>query len=188
MHFCLVSMSPKKNCLWYYGPADCGKSHLARLIWKCFALNTRIISDGIFSFANLLGSGCALWDEPFISPDLADQTKLVLEGEPDINITIKNRNSEKLDKRVPIIITSNSPLWKWCSAEKNPFEQRVFKFEFINPITPSYFCTENNHYCTSIDSTSSAHNPFTDNTSTENRVKGGGRLKTISSIARKIIA
>lgn len=91
----------------FYGPANCGKSHLARVLWKCFALNTRILSDGIFSFANLIGSGCALWGE------LVDQTKLILEGEPDITITIKQKSSEKLGKRVPIIITSNSLLWKY---------------------------------------------------------------------------
>lgn len=105
-----LSCIRKRKCLWFYGPASCGKSHLARMLWKCFALNTRIVSDGLFSFANLIGSGCALWDEPFINPELVDQTKLVLEGEPDITITIKQKGAEKLGKRVPIIITSNSLL------------------------------------------------------------------------------
>lgn len=158
----------KKNCLWFYGPADCGKSHLARLIWKCFTLNTRIIADGIFSFANLLRSGCALWDEPFIGPDLADQTKLVLEGEPDIDITIKNRNSERLGKRVPIIITSNSLLWKYCSGERVPFEQRTYQLNFIKPITSEYFCNETEHYCPFLDSTDSSYNPFTNDGSLSN--------------------
>lgn len=158
----------KRNCLWFYGPADCGKSHLARLIWKCFILNTRIISDGIFSFANLLRSGCALWDEPFISPDLADQTKLVLEGEPDIDITIKNKCSERLGKRVPIIITSNSLLWKYCSGEQVPFEQRTFKFSFLKPITPEYFCKESEHYCSFLDPENRTDNPFKSHSSLQN--------------------
>lgn len=158
----------KRNCLWFYGPADCGKSHLARLIWKCFILNTRIISDGIFSFANLLRSGCALWDEPFIGPDMADQTKLVLEGEPDIDITIKNKCSERLGKRVPIIITSNSLLWKYCSGEQVPFEQRTFKFTFNRPITPDYFCKESEHYCSFLDTEHCSDNPFKSYSSLQN--------------------
>lgn len=156
-----LSCIQKKNCLWFFGPADCGKSHLARLIWKCFTLNTRIISDGIFSFANLLKSGCALWDEPFIGPDLADQTKLVLEGEADIDITIKNRGSERLGKRVPIIITSNSLLWKYCSGERVPFEQRTFQFKFERTIHNDYFCNETEHYCPSLDASHNTYNPFT---------------------------
>lgn len=158
----------KRNCLWFHGPADCGKSHLARLIWKCFILNTRIVSDGIFSFANLLKSGCALWDEPFIGPDLADQTKLVLEGEPDIDITIKNKGSERLGKRVPIIITSNSYLWKYCTAEKVPFEKRTFLFSFTKPIDSFYFCKETEHYCSFLDTQHSTFNPFTDNERIQN--------------------
>lgn len=167
----------KRNCLWFHGPADCGKSHLARLIWKCFILNTRIISDGIFSFANLLRSGCALWDEPFIAPDMADQTKLVLEGEPDIDITIKNKCSERLGKRVPIIITSNSLLWKYCSGEQVPFEQRTFKFTFNKPITNDYFCKESEHYCSFLDTENCTNNPFKSNSS----LQSGKRRRSIET-------
>lgn len=107
------------------------------------------MSDGIYGFVNLLRSGCALWDEPFISPDTADQTKLVLEGEPDIDIITKNRNIERFSKRVPIIITSNSKLRNFVVVMKK-HSIRVFKFDFLKCINSDYFCKELINYCPSL--------------------------------------
>lgn len=159
MFMWLTCMS-KKNCLWFFGPPNGGKSHFARSIWNCFNLNTRIISDGIYSFANLVNSGCALWDEPFISPDLADQTKLVLEGEHDINVTVKGLSSVALNKRVPILITSNSELSKYCSGERKAFEERCFRFDFLTPVDLDDFCCKTKHYCPNLDNQSGTINPF----------------------------
>lgn len=157
----------KKNCLLFIGPSDTGKSYCARLLWQCFPLHTRIMSDGIFSFANLQNSGCALWDEPFISPELADQTKLVLEGEPDINVTIKGKNSVKLNKRVPIIITSNNELHVYVSKEREAFANRCFRFNFTKGFSNGDMCKANIHYCPNIDTTSGTHNPFASDSDSE---------------------
>lgn len=120
----------------------------------------------------MVGTGCALWDEPFISPELADQTKLVLEGKPDITITIKQKSAEKLGKRVPVIITSKSHLWKYCSNEATPFLERCFKFDFTKQITSSYYCTHDEHYCSCLDSTSGTNNPFTSDVQLQDNQRG----------------
>lgn len=88
----------KKNVLLFIGSPDAGKSFMARLIWQLFPIHTRIIQDGIFSFSNLVNSDCGLWDEPIITPELVDTIKLILEGEKDVNIAIKNKASQKLHK------------------------------------------------------------------------------------------
>lgn len=150
----------KKNTLLFQGPPNGGKSHVARLIWRNFLFNKRIVQDGIFSFANLRGAGCALWDEPMIAPDLADTTKLILEGEPDVNIVIKNQSSTKLNKRVPIIITSNSNIYKYCSGERDAFEERYYKILVNKRIDLKDFCIADNHFCPLLDTADSTSSPF----------------------------
>lgn len=155
-----LNCSEKRNALWFYGPPDCGKSHLGRALWNCFALNKRITSDGIFSFAELDGAGCALWDEPFINAEMADQTKLILEGQSDVTITKKGKPAQKLNKRVPMIITSNNELSKYCSSDYDAFQVRTYRFNFYKQIVPSIFCQSDFHYCPFIDATNSEFNPF----------------------------
>lgn len=158
----------KKNALYLQGIPNAGKSHVARLIWKQLLFNRRIVQDGIFTFANCLNSGCMLWDEPFVSPDLADTTKLILEGTPDVNIVRKNEASAKLGKRVPIIITSNTIIYKYCSGERQAFEERYFHFSCNRAITEDMFCSStNNHFCMYLDSANSTTSPFGNQLSNE---------------------
>lgn len=169
--FCVAMMEwlecrVKRNAICFQGPPNTGKSHIARLIWQCFPLHTRIIQDGIFSFASLINSGCALWDEPFIPQDIADTTKLVLEGEPDVQITIKGKSSQKLNKRVPILITTNNDLHKYCSSERDALEVRLHKFYTLNVVDLN-FCKNSVHYCHFLDQTDSSYNPFSRGNNTE---------------------
>lgn len=118
----------KKNVMLFIGSPDAGKSYMARLIWQLFPIHTRIIQDGIFSFSNLVNSDCGLWDEPIITPELVDTIKLILEGEKDVNIAIKNKASQKLHKRVPLLITSNHELYRYCGSERDALDARCYKF------------------------------------------------------------
>lgn len=162
----------KKNAILLIGPADSGKSHIARKIWELFPFHTRIVQDGIFSFSNLVNSGCGLWDEPFIAPELVDTAKLVLEGEESVQIVIKNQSSKTLGKRVPIIITTNSELHKYCSGERTPLAQRCYRWECTNTISEDTFCSSTTHTCAFIGQTNSAINPFANTSSEENQRRG----------------
>lgn len=77
----------------FKGIANSGKTHIAKTIWQLFPLHTRVLQDSIFTFANLINSGCGLWEEPYISPDKADTSKLILERCSDTQIAIKNKAS-----------------------------------------------------------------------------------------------
>lgn len=152
----------KKNAFLLMGPHNTGKSKLARLIWNLFLLKQRIVNDGIFSFANAPGSGCLLWEETQIPPELADITKLVLEGEPSVSITIKNHPSRTLNKRVPILITNNHELGVFCKGEQANFDARCYKFVFKNEVHLKDLCSNGIHYCNRLDT---YNNPLTASTS-----------------------
>lgn len=141
----------KRNVLLFKGPQNTGKSTIARIIWDQFLLHQRIVNDGIFSFGNAPGSGCLLWEETHIPPELADITKLIMEGEPTVAVAIKNKPSQMLNKRIPMLITNNHELGVYCPHEQPNFDARCFKFDFPRQITPELLCTNKVHYCDSID-------------------------------------
>lgn len=163
----------KKNALVFKGPPNAGKSHVARLIWKQFFFHKRIIQDGIFTFANLLNCGLALWDEPFIAPDLADTTKLILEGASDVQISRKNMSSCRLGKRVPIIITTNKEISQYCSSDKSALDERCYNWVCPYSVRDDIFCTNKKHYCMYLDSAYRTFNPFTDQSRDEIRLGEG---------------
>lgn len=149
----------KKNVLLLQGPPNTGKSYTAREFWKIFTIHTRLVQDGIFTFQNLINSDCALWEEPMITNENVDTTKLILEGEKDVSIAIKNQATQKLHKRIPIIITTNKPLYQYCSSEQQALNARCYKFYTHNIIDKDDVCDKDNHYC-NISDTGGYPNPL----------------------------
>lgn len=97
----------KRNTLILQGTPNAGKTHVMQTIWQCFTIHTRLLQDGIFTFANLVNSDCALWEEPLITPDNVDMCKLAMEGHSNMSVAVKNQTSQQLTKWVPMIITTN---------------------------------------------------------------------------------
>lgn len=143
----------KQNVLYFIGPANTGKSHIARLIWSCFLSHKIILPDGIYSFANLVNAGAGLWEEPLVTPDQVDMVKLIFEGEPSAEVSIKHQPSAKLGKRIPMIVTTNKELSTYCSNEHQFLEARLFRFSCRHNVTMEKFCKGNNgeHYCPLIE-------------------------------------
>lgn len=148
--FIWLSGSDKKNTLCFEGPPNSGKSTVAKLIWELFPIHTRVIQDGIFSFANLINSGCGLWEEPYIDQTIIDTSKLILEGEPSVQIAIKNKSSQSLGKRVPMIITTNRELSYFVSSEHDALDVRTFRYNMCKPFNISDSCKSINHYCSNV--------------------------------------
>lgn len=140
----------KKNTFILQGIPNAGKSHFAQAIWQSFTIHTRLLPDGIFTFANLINSDCALWEEPLIIPDNIDMCKLALEGQKNISVAIKNQASKQLTKRVPIFITTNKDISTYCSSERQAIHVRSNKFICNTPITDDMFCKSFIHTCTDI--------------------------------------
>lgn len=127
------------------GPLDSGKSFFARALWELFYCHERIVNDGLFSFANAPGAGCLLWEETHIPQELAEITKLILEGNPTVAVSIKGKNSVMLNKRVPIIITNNKDLGVYCQSNQSAFDARCFKYIFSRKVPK--LCSSNIHTC-----------------------------------------
>lgn len=148
-----LNCSAKRNSIVFIGPADTGKSMFAETIAKCFRFWRRLSQDGIFTFANIINQDVALWEEPFIAPDLADTSKQILEGNPNTTISIKNKASVKLHKKVPIIVATNNELYKYCSGEMNQFNARIYRYKFNKNMSHLTFCDDplKLHECLALD-------------------------------------
>lgn len=140
-----TDITQKRNALLFQGPPDSGKSFFARALWDLFYCHERIVNDGLFSFANAPGAGCLLWEETHIPPELAEITKLILEGNPTVAVSIKGKNSVMLNKRVPIIITNNKDLGVYCQNNQSAFDARCFKYVFARKVPK--LCQSSIHTC-----------------------------------------
>lgn len=82
-------------------------------LFRLFIIGT-VTNAGTFNFTDCTDKQLLVWEEPFIKGDMADTCKLVFEGAP-AQVKIKYRNPETLN-RTPIIITTNKPIWHFCSS------------------------------------------------------------------------
>lgn len=186
--FNFLYKSQKKNTLVLKGVPDSGKSHIARTLWKLFPLHTRIAPDGIFTFANLINSGCGLWDEPYITPDTVETVKLILERCQDVQIAIKNKGSQKLGKEVPIIITTNHELHRYCSSDAEAINARCNHFYTNSAFPTAKICKSDSHYCYHLtdasNCTSEASTSFTNTILGKRKRKTTNREETCSGYHR----
>lgn len=71
--------------------------------------------------------------------------KLALEGQLNLLIAIKGQVSERLTKRVPIIITTNKAISTYCWADTGTLNVRCYKFLCPNAIPLDSICKPDYH-------------------------------------------
>ncbi len=120
---------PKINCFTLMGPSNAGKSYILRTMRYISHAYGEIHAgdNNAFQFQNCINTNLIYIDEPRISPEIGEQFKLVMEGSPTL-VKVKGRPDEIL-KQTPIIITSNSPVWRWCPSEKKAMQNRMKLYE-----------------------------------------------------------
>lgn len=123
----ITKADPKRNTICLQGPSNTGKSNFIAGFKQCVTWG-EIVNTPTFAFEALPDSIIGVWEEPLCSPELAEKAKQVLEGMA-TSIPIKHKKPLLLP-RTPIIITSNHDLWRFCQAEKEMFQNRMWIFYF----------------------------------------------------------
>lgn len=124
----------KRNTFVLQGPSNTGKSSFIRPLLELFRWG-QILQAHQFMFQNCICKEIVVWEEPLISKDFADKCKLLFEGSTQM-VEIKSRAPQMLT-RVPIVITTNSNIWRHCSNEQTAFMNRIFYYEFNVPFSDS---------------------------------------------------
>nr|QTE03886.1 MAG: nonstructural protein [Tarsiger cyanurus parvoviridae sp.] len=120
----------KKNTLMLEGEPNSGKSWIIRSILPHYKYwgECHGVGGGGYAFAwqSCLETGLIMMEEPMLDPTTIEQAKLILEGAPTY-IKVKCKQDALL-RPTPVFITSNNPLWKWCSSARGALTERMFHF------------------------------------------------------------
>ena len=106
IHRVMNRMSPKKNCICFYGPPNSGKTWMARSICESVVYYCNISTmtgNSSFEFAEAQLQRAILLNEPCITDKTVELVKNLLEGER-CTIQIKHKSDQSLE-RTPIIIS-----------------------------------------------------------------------------------
>ncbi len=124
----LAKEDPKINTFCIVGQPNAGKSKMLRSLQPIAKYYGEIhTSDGsAFNFMNSINTACIFMEEPRITPEVVEQTKLIFEGQR-TQVKVKNRDDEWLE-RTPVIITSNSQITRWCPQETKAINARMHQF------------------------------------------------------------
>lgn len=136
-HTWITKSDPKKNTIVLYGPSNTGKSAFISG-FKQIVPWGEIQNTQTFAFEGLIDTKFGIWEEPLVSPELAEKCKQVFEG-MQTSIPIKYRKPQLLP-RTPILITTNHPVWRFCSAEQEAFENRMVIFDFNYTCKDTFYC------------------------------------------------
>nr|QUS52577.1 NS1 [Mute swan feces associated chapparvovirus 2] len=129
-------LDTKKNTFVLWGPSNTGKSAMITGLKSCVSWG-EIVNSNTFAFEALPECTLGVWEEPLISPELAEKCKQVFEG-METSIPIKYKKPYKLP-RIPIIMTTNHAPWRFCTAEETMFRNRMFIYEFRYTMTEPDF-------------------------------------------------
>lgn len=148
-----LSCNSKKNTMLFFGPADTGKSVFLSSLHANFRFNNRLTTDGIFTFANTVNADCVYHEEPFITPETCETAKLVYEGNPNTTVAVKNRGAQRLNKKIPVLITSNDNVYKYCSGQRAAFDARMHIFKSNFKMSNIVYCDDKEnitHVCSPL--------------------------------------
>nr|WCD44320.1 MAG: nonstructural protein 1 [Duck parvovirus] len=129
-------LDTKRNTFVLWGPSNTGKSAMISGLKSCVSWG-EIVNSNTFAFEALVESTIGVWEEPLISPELAEKAKQVFEG-MECSIPIKYKKPYKLP-RTPIIMTTNHAPWRFCNAEEEMFRNRMYIWKFNHPMSEPIF-------------------------------------------------
>lgn len=136
MYRWLWRLDPKKNTFVLQGPSNTGKSAFIRGLISAHGNAVGHICNGTFPFQGLAGTcNLGVWEEPLLSGTEAEKAKQIFGGEP-TSIAVKFSAPVQVS-RIPIIITSNHDIWRYCTQEQEPLSNRCFIYYCHNRINSS---------------------------------------------------
>lgn len=141
----ITKQDPKKNTIVLYGPSNSGKSAFIAGLKQNIPWG-EIVNATTFAFEGLKDSVIGIWEEPLISPEVAEKAKQIFEGMT-CSIPIKFKQPHKLP-RTPIIMTTNHHPWRFCTQEEPMFKNRMWIFNWDQMVKDQpYSCRASEHSC-----------------------------------------
>lgn len=133
----LTGITGKKNTLYFYGPANTGKTMMAESICKMVGIYGNVNhSNRSFPFNDCHNKALLWWEECLMLEEYVEPAKCILGGSS-VRVDKKNQDSVLLAK-TPIVITSNNDITQTSSrnaissAHAPAIRSRCLKFTYNN--------------------------------------------------------
>nr|QKE54864.1 MAG: nonstructural protein [Parvoviridae sp.] len=143
----ITKSDSKRNTIYIEGPSNTGKTSLF-LGLKQVCPYGEIVNGLTFNFEALVDAVWGLWDEPLCAPEVVEKFKQISGGET-TQIPIKFKKPVTLP-RTPILVCTNTPIWRWCPNQEPMLKNRMFMFAFNNDVSSGVFyprCVERSCKC-----------------------------------------
>lgn len=122
----------KKNTMWIQGISDSGKSQFMESFCRTYFMDQYGTPNNnpktTFIWNDCLFKRLILWEEPHITIDNIEDTKIILGGQ-DCRVDAKYQTGAVLIG-TPFIITSNHELWYNCPEQRQALMNRVVRYKF----------------------------------------------------------
>lgn len=139
----LSGKTGKKNALYFYGPANTGKTMMAESICKMVGIYGNVNhTNKNFPFNDCHNKAILWWEECMMLEEYVEPAKCILGGSA-VRVDKKNHDSLLLPK-TPIVITSNSDITQVnnrnaiSSAHAAAIRSRCLKFTYNNWLTSNW--------------------------------------------------
>nr|QKE54917.1 MAG: nonstructural protein [Parvoviridae sp.] len=133
----------KKNCLWFYGPANTGKTMMAESICKMVRMYGNVNHNNAnFPFNDCHGKAILWWEECIMTDAYVEAAKCILGGSS-VRVDRKGEDSVLVVK-TPVVITSNNDITQCQSRNATttihaaPLRARTLKFSFHHWLTNNW--------------------------------------------------
>lgn len=127
----ITKKADKRNTLVLHGPSNTGKSAFIQGLKQIIPWGEITNGNSGFNFEGIIDVVIAIWEEPLISPELAEKCKQVFEGMT-CSVPVKYKKPYMLP-RTPVLMTTNHEPWRYCTQEEPMFKNRMFIFEWNYP-------------------------------------------------------
>nr|WPR17930.1 MAG: DNA rep protein helicase [Chemarfal virus 4] len=121
----------KHNTLVIEGPPDTGKSTFIRTLLSPLYRVGEITNSGDFMYMSCTNKDLIQWEEPCLTHDKVEKFKLVAEGICTM-VQVKHKENTQL-RRTPLIITTNYPVWRYCTQAEPALTVRMHITSFKKP-------------------------------------------------------
>nr|QKE54974.1 MAG: nonstructural protein [Parvoviridae sp.] len=140
----ITKADSKRNTFVLYGPSNTGKSAFIKGLKEILPWG-EVCNSNTFAFEGMLHGTWAAWEEPLLSPELCEKAKQIMEGMTCM-IPVKFKKPATLE-RTPLFITTNHPIWRFCSSEEEALRNRIFLFEWTQPVKDTNYYPRTSERC-----------------------------------------
>ena len=127
MYEVLSKKTKKVNSFAIEGGRNAGKSLMIDMFANAMMsrVDVDLMGENKFAFERVMNQKVIVVHEANITPEYGETMKRFLEGDENTPIHRKGKVDVTIERTIPLLLSSNDPLWKFCPQNRGPFMARM---------------------------------------------------------------